>query len=150
VYLPAPSAWNTDQLSKSRDAANVKPANSLYRLLTTLAFAAKLPHLTFFFFRFLCALAKWQNTFLDDASDWILRFYSLKSILPRGLGFGRMAEYFLKWRAKPVQNVQILLRFCRETVPTSAVATRRKLFLPASPGGVETPPYHRKAATRLI
>jgi hypothetical protein len=31
------------------------------------------------------------------------RLYSLKSILPRGVGFGRMAGYFLKWRAKRVQ-----------------------------------------------
>jgi hypothetical protein len=41
---------NTDLLSKSRYAANVKQANSLYWLLATFAFAAKLPHLPFLFF----------------------------------------------------------------------------------------------------
>jgi hypothetical protein len=60
---------------------------------------------------FLCALAEWQNTILEDASDYILRLYSLKSILPRGSGIWQNGKILFEKACQTASNSQILLRF---------------------------------------
>jgi hypothetical protein len=60
----------------------------------------------------------WQNgriLFLNDSSNWILRLYSLKSILPWRVWIWQNGRILFEKACQTDSNFQILLGFCRET-----------------------------------
>src|ERR1700682_2309781 len=94
-----------------------------YRLLLHLRPNCPIYH---FFFSF--PSVPWQNgrnLFLDDPSNWILRLYSLKSILPRGSGIWQNGRILFEIPCQTGANSIILLWFFFESAANTHRPARR-------------------------
>jgi hypothetical protein len=107
VYLPDPAALKhragiEKPLRGKCETRQFLLLATDYWLLTTFAFAAKLPHLPFLIFRFSLCLGRMAEYYFSKSHVHMkIGVASRKVFCQGGLRFGRMAEYFLKRRAKP-------------------------------------------------